>query len=384
MRRIAGGRLYLIIMAQLCAALTAWSALAQTPDSTGVVAGEIRNAAGLGIAGAEITVRGTTVTTQSDVDGRFRLQSIGTGTLPLQIRRLGFLPATVDVAVQPGTTAQVAVTLDRVAQELAPVVVQERARQPDRRSAFERRREAGFGRFITREDIQRRNPMVLTDMLRMLPGVRVTGSGGVVGNRVYIRGNRCTPLVWLDGMPLTAGYFDIDVLSPQSIEGIEVYSGVGTVPAELMGPRGLGGCGVIAVWSRRGEPRRRRQRDSVTAAQLADAVAAASLYTADQVDTPVRVVADKPVQPVYPDSLYAAGVDGVVLVEFVVDTTGQVERGTFGGVTSTHPLFTESVRQAVAAAAFTPAVLRGRRVRQVVQLPVQFVLPPPPSAAPRQ
>ena len=41
-----------------------------------------------------------------------------------------------------------------------------------------------------------------------------------------------------------------DVVSPSSIEGIEVYRGLSTVPAEFLNPDAE--CGVIAIWTRRG------------------------------------------------------------------------------------------------------------------------------------
>jgi outer membrane receptor for ferrienterochelin and colicin len=41
-----------------------------------------------------------------------------------------------------------------------------------------------------------------------------------------------------------------DVVSPASVEGIEVYRGLSTVPPEFLNPDAV--CGVIAIWTRRG------------------------------------------------------------------------------------------------------------------------------------
>ncbi|MFC1791075.1 hypothetical protein ACFL0I_01235, partial [Gemmatimonadota bacterium] len=41
-----------------------------------------------------------------------------------------------------------------------------------------------------------------------------------------------------------------DAVSPASVEGIEIYRGLGTVPAEFLNPDAV--CGVIAIWTRRG------------------------------------------------------------------------------------------------------------------------------------
>jgi protein TonB len=78
--------------------------------------------------------------------------------------------------------------------------------------------------------------------------------------------------------------------------------------------------------------------------------------------------------PEYPDSLRVAGVQGEVLVEFAVDTTGHADSTTFVVVTSTHPEFTRAVRDALPRMLFSPAIAGGRRVRQLVRLPMRFKL----------
>jgi outer membrane biosynthesis protein TonB len=140
-----------------------------------------------------------------------------------------------------------------------------------------------------------------------------------------------------------------------------------------MGPRGLGSCGVVVIWSRQGEPRPKKRKNAVTAEQLAALVASLKVYTAEQVDRAAFPDTALFATPRYPDSLFTHAVAGAVLAEFVVDTTGRVEAETFGVVLSSHPLFSESVRHAVTDAAFTPASLNGKRVRQLVQLPFKFV-----------
>ena len=78
--------------------------------------------------------------------------------------------------------------------------------------------------------------------------------------------------------------------------------------------------------------------------------------------------------PEYPDSLRARGVQGAVLVEFAVDTTGHADESTFTVVESTHPEFARAVRDALPRMLFTPAISHGRRVRQLVRLPMKFKL----------
>jgi TonB family protein len=98
-----------------------------------------------------------------------------------------------------------------------------------------------------------------------------------------------------------------------------------------------------------------------------------ALYTEDQVDS---VAARDPnsAGPNYPDALREQGVQGEVLVEFTVDTTGRADPGSFAVVQSSHPLFAQAVREALPKMLFTPAVARGHRVRQLVRLPMKFRL----------
>jgi len=141
-----------------------------------------------------------------------------------------------------------------------------------------------------------------------------------------------------------------------------------------MGARGLGSCGVIVVWSREGERREKKRKKPVTATELAELVASLKVYTAEQVDIPARSDSLSRVQPQYPEALLFTGVPGQVLAEFVVDTLGHVEFDTFGVISSTNPKFTVAVQRALPEWNYAPAMLNGKRVRQLVQQPFSFVV----------
>lgn len=76
--------------------------------------------------------------------------------------------------------------------------------------------------------------------------------------------------------------------------------------------------------------------------------------------------------PRYPESLRSAGVDGRVLVEFTVDTTGRVDMAHVRVIESTHELFTRAVRDALGGFRFIPAQVGGRRVPALAQMPFEF------------
>ena len=81
--------------------------------------------------------------------------------------------------------------------------------------------------------------------------------------------------------------------------------------------------------------------------------------------------------PKYPKSLKDAKVEGTVLAQFVVDTTGAPEPSTFKVLKSSNPLFDEAVRDALAQMQFIPAMVGGRPVKQLLQQPFLFSLKEP-------
>jgi TonB family protein len=92
-----------------------------------------------------------------------------------------------------------------------------------------------------------------------------------------------------------------------------------------------------------------------------------------QVEKQVSTVPGSP-QPRYPDALKMANVQGEVLVQFVVDTTGRADMRTFKVLRSTDFGFTFAVRDVLPRMKFLPAELHGRKVRQMVRQPFTFAL----------
>jgi protein TonB len=78
--------------------------------------------------------------------------------------------------------------------------------------------------------------------------------------------------------------------------------------------------------------------------------------------------------PHYPDMLRSANVEGDVLAQFVVDTSGRADMSTFKILKSTHDLFTNAVKAALPNMKFYPAEVGGKHVKQLVQMPFQFNL----------
>jgi protein TonB len=96
-------------------------------------------------------------------------------------------------------------------------------------------------------------------------------------------------------------------------------------------------------------------------------------YFEFQVEKQVTTAPGSP-QPRYPDMLKSANVEGEVLAQFVVDTTGHAEMNTFKVLKSSHELFTQSVRNVLPNMRFYAAEIGGRKVKQMVQQPFTFAL----------
>ena len=79
-------------------------------------------------------------------------------------------------------------------------------------------------------------------------------------------------------------------------------------------------------------------------------------------------------RPRYPAELQRAGIEGTLLVQFVVDSTGTVDEKTLTFPKDAQPGFLRAVRDALLRSRFFPAELAGTRVRQLVQQQFTFVI----------
>lgn len=365
--------------------LDAQSAPPQVPG-TGSVRGSVTTTFGLPIGGAYLRLslpgRGTTTSVESDEDGKFNAVGVPSGTAWLVARRIGYRPDSVRVTVNDGETVESRVQLERIAVELDRVQVIGRRDVTGPMAGFYKRMGQGAGRFFTASDIDKRNASRMSDMFRMVPGMRIESRG--FQSAIRMRGSRCAPLVWLDAQPLFAAEVDLDAFDPRSFEGMEIYSGAASVPVEFQGNQRMSSaCGTIVLWSKRGEMReRKRKKDEPTPTmRIAQMIDKGEAFVATDVDAVARPDSFNLIRPMYPDSLFDAQAPGRVIAEFVVSVNGEPNMDTFSAVTTTNRLFVEPVRRAVREQRFLPALRRGRPVPQVLQLPFDFV---PDSTARRR
>ncbi len=80
--------------------------------------------------------------------------------------------------------------------------------------------------------------------------------------------------------------------------------------------------------------------------------------------------------PPYPAVLKRAGVQGLVVLTAIVDTTGHAEPGSIEIVASPNPAFDTPTRAWILQAQFRPARVHGQAVRVHVTLPVDYSIRP--------
>lgn len=97
------------------------------------------------------------------------------------------------------------------------------------------------------------------------------------------------------------------------------------------------------------------------------------VYSEATVERTVMPWASNPV-PIYPSQLRSTGLQGTVVVRFVVDTSGSVEPASIAVLESTHAAFADAVRAWLPRTKYFAADVGGRHVRQLVQQRVEFTL----------
>lgn len=215
--------------------------------------GVVRNVGGTVIADATITVGAQT--TRTDTIGFFRIVVTRRDSLTIAVRRIGFAPVTALLSSSALTGDTLLIIMDPSAQHLEAVTVKARhLRSSLGHGAFEERRARGLGVFVTRSDIETRNTMRLSDVVRNRRGVNVvrlpSGRYGVrfVTYEGRTRG-RCSPDLWIDGY--RARGLEIDDVPANTVEAMELYQSQATTPFQFSAGSSLSmPCGTIVIWSR--------------------------------------------------------------------------------------------------------------------------------------
>ncbi len=207
----------------------------------------------------------------ADDSGRVAFNEAPGDSVRLQARRLGYEPYFGWVKLLP-ETGEFPIMLRVLPRSIAAVQVTDRANTPLGRSGFYdrvQRVQAGAysARMITPEELELRNPVMLTQMLQGENAVRIQRYG-MNQSIITGRGGQCAFSIVRDGMRVTgtleellenrvnpppaSSLVSVDQLIPANgVAAIEIYSSAASIPVELQRSAGGATCGLIAIWTGR-------------------------------------------------------------------------------------------------------------------------------------
>jgi hypothetical protein len=180
------------------------------------------------------------------------------GTYLLRATRLGFGPRSITTDIAADDTVTMSIEMDVLPVQLSEVKVKAREeRYRGKMAGFAERMHtsaAARSSFITRDEIERRHPMLISDLIKERGG-RIRECAG-------------SATIWLDGAMLVSDKIGnpvrgrrtepsprdprLDHIPPDEIEAIEVYPGGATTPSEFSATAMPGlapGCTVV-IWTR--------------------------------------------------------------------------------------------------------------------------------------
>ena len=228
------------------------------------------------IVNAEISLGDGRPSRYTNGDGRFRFLDLRAGAYDVRFRALGYQPQTIHIVLDSSGTQDRTIALARLANALTEVRIEGKLMKvPARYEDVYRRAARGWGKFITEDDIARRQPWDVKALLTDIPGVLVNDRGitfqrcqaGLqslaitpdkstrngafeppqrpVNIQVYVDGVRLTRMNQNGVVEGSADRVIRDIL-PTSIYAMEVYTGVSQIPAEFLDDA----CAVIAIWTK--------------------------------------------------------------------------------------------------------------------------------------
>jgi hypothetical protein len=237
---------------------------------SGTLKGTVNTAEKKPVPEARVTVVGTGLVAVSDTDGTFRIGGLPSGSQSVEVRMLGYGAILLPVRIEGGQTASLDVTLTAIAAPLETVEVTGDTMIVPGMRGFQERRARGVGKFFTREDIERMQVRLFTDVLRRVPGMQVQSVKGSYGDGYSVQTGRtqsisgartCPVLFYVNGAPFPLGG-DIAInnfISPEEVAAVEVYTGTSQIPPQFNSTMYNARCGVVVIWTRSSnDPKRSR------------------------------------------------------------------------------------------------------------------------------
>lgn len=214
------------------------------------------------LGGVQITLNaraGDSIRTRvTDERGHFAFERVAPGSYVLQASFVGRQTLQDTLQVRRASDLRVSMTLPISPVDLEPIVVTVHRMLTGPMAGFEQRRRNRPGTFITREEIEQRNPLLMSDLLRGVPGATFERLSG--GRYTMRFESGCRPVIWVDGNRVLdpswegTGYSIDDLVPAEQVEAVEIYRGAGGVPIQF----GPSSCGAVVIWTRPAQSMPRR------------------------------------------------------------------------------------------------------------------------------
>ena len=225
---------------------------AQAGRTSTFVAGVADAETGQPLEGAEVILLGAHRLARANSMGEATLDQIPQGPQRVRVRKLGYAPSEVDIAMVRDTTGAV-FRLQRSVTQLGAVKVEAEWTPPQMKDV-EARRKQGIGRFLTDveldKDRDRDFPLVLTTRFAGLKTVLDVPSANRVlastRDQLGMQGVApCFVTVYLDGMEMPRE--DMELIRTWDLAAVEFYTAE-QVPVRYRTKSYA--CGVVLLWSK--------------------------------------------------------------------------------------------------------------------------------------
>jgi hypothetical protein len=271
-----------------------------TPAGSAVFVGTVVDSLRNPLPNAEVSLPELSLTRMTDDHGTFRITGISAGTHRVNVRRIAFGQLDTSITFADDHSVQLRITLSSVARLDSVVVTERNATRDVLMQAFEENRAKGFGRFVTRDQLEKQSGVTLGSIVASMQGVSgLRGTGGQLwiaskrsppsrcpppklgmtpalaveeqrktddclrSERIFYvpedfeaqqgikRG--CYSIVYLDHNALNATHpimpFDLNTFLPTQIEAIEWYESESAVPPPYNAADAR--CGLLVLHKRR-------------------------------------------------------------------------------------------------------------------------------------
>lgn len=235
-------------------------------QDTGILAGIVRTPEKKPLALAKIRIVGTPFVAEADTDGAFRIRSPELGSQTVEVKLLGYASILIPVQIEGGKTTTLNVILEVAPAPLETVKISGDTLIVPAMAGFMERRARGNGKFFTREEIDRMQARLFTDVLRRVPGMQMQLVTGGNNNNYTVRtsrnqegvsgGRQCPVMFYMNGMPfpMTSDGVINSFIGPEEVEAVEVYTGTSQIPPQFNSTNAR--CGVVVIWTLNGKESR--------------------------------------------------------------------------------------------------------------------------------